>query len=113
MILGPFLSKGPGRSLILPDSSLAGLGKRLQNSQNLDLFIIVYSNDNPLIAKYEAQNMKYKILENFPEINPAQIKISWFGEGEKITIRNKSFFLKHSVRFLGYEKELNDKGVNT
>ncbi|MCD4722507.1 MAG: tetratricopeptide repeat protein [Desulfobacula sp.] len=112
MVMGPFLTNDVGNNPMFSVSSLDRLGESLRLSPDLDLFVIVYLNNNPDTAEYQAKNIKNKLLENFPEIDSARIKISWFGIGEEMTIGNKSFFLKQSVRFLGFKRELKDKGVN-
>ena len=113
IVIGPFLTNDSDKKIMLSDSSLSSLGASLRLSPDLDLFVIVYFDNNPDVAKQQAKNIKKQLLENFSNINSARIKISWFGVGEEMTMGNKSFSLKHSVRFLGLEKEFKNKGVST
>jgi tetratricopeptide (TPR) repeat protein len=113
MVIGPFLDNNGDKKIILSDSSLNSLGESLNLSPDLDLFVIVYSENNPGIAEYQAKNIKQQLLKNYPAINSARIKISWFGVGEEVSIGAQSFSLKHSVRFLGLTRDYELKGVST
>ncbi len=113
IVIGPFPTNDSDKKIMLSDSSLRSLGQSLQLSPDLDLFVIVYLDNNPDLAKQQAKNIKKQLLENFSNINSARIKLSWFGVEEEMTIGNKSFSLKHSVRFLGLQRKFKNKGVST
>lgn len=113
IVIGPFPTNDSDKKIMLSGSSLSSLDQSLRLSPDLDLFVIVYSGNDPDIAKQQAKNIKKQLLENFSNINSARIRLSWFGVGEEITIGNKSFSLKHSVRFLGLQRKFKNRGVST
>ncbi len=113
MVIGPFPTNDSEKKNLLSGSLLSSLGQSLRLSPDLDLFVIVYLDNDPDAAKQQAKNIKNQLLKNFPKINPVRIQISWFGVREKINIGNRSIFLKHSVRFLGLQRKFKNKGVST
>ncbi len=80
--------------------SLDVLGAILENNQRISLNIIVYQKNDRKLAQARAKRIKTYLLENFPEIKPERLKLSWFGVAETIkTPRKKRFKADTSINF--------------
>ncbi len=80
--------------------SLDVVGAILKNNQRIALNIIAYQKKNPALAQARARSVKAYLLENFPEIKPERLKLSWFGVPEIIkTGSRKRFKADASIKF--------------
>lgn len=96
------ISFEPFSSEIRTDSypSLAVLGEILENNRKVPIHIVAYQRKNEKLARKRAKNIKEYLLQHFPEISPARLKLSWFGVSEKITSGNSVFKEDESINFI-------------
>ncbi|WDP92846.1 MAG: tetratricopeptide repeat protein [Desulfobacter sp.] len=80
--------------------SLNRLGKILDQDRNLVIHIVAYQKNNPSLAEKKAKKIKAYLLEQYPGIDPAMLKASWFDQAEKIKLNKKRYDLDESVRFI-------------
>jgi tetratricopeptide (TPR) repeat protein len=80
--------------------SLDVLGGILKNNRRISLNIIAYQKNNRKLAKAKAQSIKIYLLNNFSDIKPDRLKLSWFGIPETIkSPRKKKFKSDESINF--------------
>ena len=78
--------------------SLRLVGAVVTNLNKGKLQVVVYVNGNKQLAKLRAIKIKNTLHEFFPSISRDRIRISWFGETERIIKGGKSYSKKESVR---------------
>ncbi|MFA5906715.1 MAG: tetratricopeptide repeat protein [Desulfobacula sp.] len=87
---------------LTPESmgSLDDLGDVLSKKKDLSIHIIAYQDNNKQLAEQKAKQIKKYLVEKFPEIPAANLKVSWFGTPEKIKIENSLFSEDESINFI-------------
>ncbi len=113
IVLGSAFKTDESNGLQISNKDLNTLTKHVDQSPDMVLHVIVYSNENVNKAKVWANDIKSKLLNSHPVIDGNRIRISWFGQGETLQYKGKSFFLEESIQFIGIEKENINKGVST
>lgn len=78
--------------------SLRLVGAIVSNLKKGTLQVVVYVNKDQQLAKQRAIEIEKTLHELFPAIGPDRIRISWFGESEKVIHGKKSFAKNESVR---------------
>lgn len=81
------------------NDSLRVIGNITKNMEGADLQIVCFQKNNLQLAKQRARAIKGYLLEEFPEITPNRIGISWFAEPQVIEIKNKKKKVEESVSF--------------
>ena len=77
--------------------ALDKIGRSLESIDPLTLHIITFAKDNDELAMQRAKAVKRMVIENFPDIPPASVRISWFGQAETIRIADHTYQLKASI----------------
>lgn len=80
--------------------SLDRVGSILENNRAIVLHIVVHTKDNERLAERRSKNIKKYLLANFPKIEPARLKVSWFKVPETVLLNGKTYTLNTSVRFI-------------
>ena len=77
--------------------ALDNIGRSLESLDPLTLHIITFANDNDELAMQRAKAVKRLVIKNFPDIPPASVRLSWFGQAETIRIADHTYQLKASI----------------
>ena len=79
--------------------SLRLIGTIISNLENGELQIVVYENDNKVLAQQKALSLKQTLQDLFQDIAPNRFQGSWFGS-QDIAIKNGTKYAKNqSVQF--------------
>jgi tetratricopeptide (TPR) repeat protein len=85
-------------------SSLQPIGSMIKKNPKLVLHILAYQKNNKALARKKAGTIKKYLLDMFPEIKPEQIKLSWFGSPERISIGKVNHILDDSINLFAVLK---------
>ena len=77
--------------------ALGNIGRSLESLDPLTLHIITFAKDNDELAMQRAKAVKRLVIKNFPDIPPASVRLSWFGQAETIRIADHTYQLKASI----------------
>jgi tetratricopeptide (TPR) repeat protein len=77
--------------------ALDDIGQNLSPGDPMTLHIVTFVKDNDKLAVQRAKAVKAYISENFPDISPARVRISWFGQAETIRIGDNVYHLNESI----------------
>ncbi len=77
--------------------ALDDIGQNLSPGDPTTLHIVTFVKDNDKLAAQRAKAVKAYISENFPDISPARVRISWFGQAETIRIGDNVYHLNASI----------------
>ncbi len=113
IVLGPAFKTEESNVLQISSEDLNKVASIVDQSPDMVLHVIVYSNENIEMAKKSAIDLKSSLVNSNLGIDQNRIRISWFGQGETLQYRGISFLLDESIRFIGILKENIDKGVST
>jgi len=86
----------------LDESSYASLdliGQIYANINQGKLQIVVYQKNNVELASQKALNIRNYLTEEFSQLDPAGIGVSWFAEPHALKVRKKSLTIDESVSF--------------
>jgi tetratricopeptide (TPR) repeat protein len=89
----PFTATISGRSWGCLDT----LGEILEGDGKPAIHIVAYQKNNKSLAERRAKGVKRYLLDNFPEITPSRLKVSWFGVPEQIKVGKKTFIEDESI----------------
>ncbi len=78
--------------------SLRLVGAILSNLKKGTLQVVVYVHNDKQLAKQRAMELNKTLLELCPDIRPERIRISWFGQAERVVTGKKTFIKNESVR---------------
>ena len=81
------------------EESLDFLGEVLSLAKGVSIHVAVYQKNNKRLAEQKARNIKKYLTQQYPEIEPSRIKISWFDVSETIHSDGKVFNEDESVNF--------------
>ena len=79
--------------------SLNVVGMAATQKEDRKLQVLVFQQNNKDLAKARVTSIRQYLLENFPDLSPERIGVSWFGEPEKMLIQGKKIQNPESVRF--------------
>ncbi len=85
-------------------SSLRTIGSMIKKNPKLVLHILAYQKNNKALARKKAGTIKTYLLDMFPGIQPEQIKLSWFGSPERISIGKTNHILDDSINLFAVLK---------
>jgi tetratricopeptide (TPR) repeat protein len=80
-------------------ASLKLIGEVFANLDRGKLQIVVYQKNNKELARKKAHIIKRYLVDEFSDVEPNEIGISWFSEPHKLEIRKKSLTIDESVSF--------------
>ncbi len=86
--------------------SLKTAAYMLEKNKALELHILVYEKNNIALAKKKAFQIKQYLKEFFPQFEPDQIKISFFGVPEKIRYPKKVYNINSSINLFATPGEI-------
>jgi tetratricopeptide (TPR) repeat protein len=79
--------------------SLNVIGSIFEDLDKGTLQIVVYQKNNKDLARTKAQSIKRYLVDEFLEIQPEEIGVSWFSEPHKVSIKKKNLTIDESVSF--------------
>lgn len=79
--------------------SLDLVGGIFQNMDRGKLQVVVYQKNNKQLARDRAMAIKQYLVNEFPDITPADVGASWFSTPQKIKIKKKTVMIDESVSF--------------
>ena len=77
--------------------TLDAVGRTIQENDDLTLHIVTFLLDNKELAEQRAKAAKRYVAENFPDIRPERVRVSWFGQAESITLNDNVYKLNASL----------------
>jgi len=90
--------------------SLRRIGRTASAMPNLTLHVVVYVAGDAGLAKTRAFALRNRLLAVFPDLNPNDVRPSWFGVPDHGGEGNAAFSLNESVRFIGLLPDGKDEG---
>lgn len=96
----------PGASSLdrTAEPSLRVVGSILSINKTINLEIASYCKGDAQLAKARGMRVRQFLAEEFPEVDPARLKVSSFGQPEKIATGGKIYALNHSIAFRNLKK---------
>lgn len=80
--------------------SLSVLGAMLDNNRKLEIHVVAFNASGAEEAKAMAQTTRDYIVSMWPEVAPSRLRLSWFGEGEKVQTVNGPKVIDKTVKFI-------------
>ena len=77
--------------------ALREIGPLIQASNALTLHIVTFVKGNEVLAMQRAKNVKHFMTENFPDIPPERVRVSWFDQAETARIDDHTYQLEASI----------------
>ena len=77
--------------------TLDAVGRAIQGEDDLTLHIVTFLLDNGELAEQRAKAAKRYFVENFPDIPPERVRVSWFGQAESVEIDDHRYQLNASL----------------
>jgi tetratricopeptide (TPR) repeat protein len=98
-VVGPSPGFQEGTLTVDPQlaESLGEIGRIIRANDAFTLHIVTFAMDHTELAAQRAKLVKAHIAENFPDIPPARVRISWFGQAETVQIDDKEYHLQASI----------------
>lgn len=89
------------RSAALDDASRATLddiGQVVAHNRKLQLHVVAYVNEDTHLAMLRARAVKQYLNDQFANVSPQRIKLSWFGVSETVPLEGRTHHLNDSIR---------------
>jgi len=84
-------------------SSLNLLGKILNKKTKINIHIVVYQQNNILLAKEKAKSIQRYLLKKYPNIDSSRLKLSWFDTAKILLINKRKYILGEHVDFISID----------
>ena len=87
------------------NSSLDLLGKILNKKTKIDIHIVVYQQNNILLAKEIAKCILKYLLKKYPNIDASRLKLSWFDTAKILLINKRKYIRGEHVDFISINEK--------
>ncbi len=81
------------------------MGKILNKKTKIDIHIVVYQQNNILLAKEKAKSIQKYLLKKYPNIDASRLKLSWFDTAKILLINKRKYIRGEHVDFISINEK--------